>query len=104
MQFGSPKLRDDGRWYWSYNSGLQPQSSLSSPSLIVSCLIRLEKQFIIAQKIQSSPMLFLAPVAKYFLTYVRKRHPVVYAHHLPASAKRTFKRRLCFSEYRILLA
>jgi hypothetical protein len=31
MQFGSPSLRDDGRWYWSYNSGLQPQSGLSSP-------------------------------------------------------------------------
>jgi prolyl oligopeptidase len=29
IQFGSPSLRDDGQWYWSYNSGLQPQSGLS---------------------------------------------------------------------------
>ncbi|KAI0260483.1 prolyl oligopeptidase [Gloeopeniophorella convolvens] len=25
-KFGPPVLRDDGRWYWSYNSGLQAQS------------------------------------------------------------------------------
>lgn len=25
-KFGPPTLRDDGRWYWSYNSGLQAQS------------------------------------------------------------------------------
>ncbi|KAF8495236.1 prolyl oligopeptidase [Russula emetica] len=25
-KFGLPSLRDDGRWYWSYNSGLQAQS------------------------------------------------------------------------------
>jgi len=25
-KFGPPILRDDGRWYWSYNSGLQAQS------------------------------------------------------------------------------
>ncbi|KAI9511293.1 prolyl oligopeptidase [Russula earlei] len=25
-KFGSPSLRDDSRWYWSYNSGLQAQS------------------------------------------------------------------------------
>jgi prolyl oligopeptidase len=25
-KFGPPTLRDDGKWYWSYNSGLQAQS------------------------------------------------------------------------------
>ncbi|KAH9978264.1 prolyl oligopeptidase [Lactifluus volemus] len=25
-KFGPPSLRDDGKWYWSYNSGLQAQS------------------------------------------------------------------------------
>jgi hypothetical protein len=70
MQFGSPSLRDDGRWYWSYNSGLQPQSGLSFP--ISDCVLpdKFGKQYIIAQKIRSSPMLFLDPVAKCFLTYV----------------------------------
>ena len=34
IQFGSPSLRDDGRWYWLYNSGLQPQSGLSPHSLL----------------------------------------------------------------------
>ena len=29
VQFSAPSLKDDGRWYWYYNSGLQPQSGVN---------------------------------------------------------------------------
>ena len=33
FQFSAPQLYDDGRWYWFYNSGLDPQTGNGSPSL-----------------------------------------------------------------------
>jgi hypothetical protein len=53
--------------------------------LTLDCMLftNLSEKFIIAQKIRSSPMLFLDPVAKYFSTYVRKLLPNLYTPHLP---------------------
>ena len=30
LQFSSPSLKDDGKWYWYYNTGLQAQSGWST--------------------------------------------------------------------------
>jgi hypothetical protein len=51
----------------------------------------LSEQFIIAQKIRSSLILFLDPVVKFFLMYVRKLFPKLYPLHFLVSAERTFK-------------
>lgn len=53
--------------------------------LILDCMLLFTswKQFIIAQRIRSSPMLFLDPVAMYISTYVRRSLPNLYGRHLP---------------------
>jgi hypothetical protein len=94
MQFDSPTLKDDGRWYWEYNSGLQPQSGLSSPTYDYIFPTEFTETVYYCSKDSKLPGAVPGPSGDVFFDVCTKLLPKVYAHpyaHLSMSAKRTFK-------------
>jgi prolyl oligopeptidase len=83
MQFGLPSLRHDGRWYWSYNSGLQPQSGLSSH--IYYCILPAKFTEIVyyRSKDLELPDAVPGPGGEVFFDVRTKASSKVYAPHFP---------------------
>ena len=54
FQFSAPQLYDDGRWYWFYNSGLDPQTGKDTSSLSFGHIIQDSSQLYTALAIPIS--------------------------------------------------